>query len=236
MVKKCMSRQNLQSLTGLLQHAVNVIRPGRPFLHRLYALQQVVTRPSHHIRLNAAAWGDIMWWHIFVNKWKGISLAWDLGCHSPEITVYSDASGSWGCGGYTTTDWFQYKWLAHHQDLSIASKELIPVVISAAIFGRCWSGKLVNFMVDNLAVVQALQATYSRDIHLMHLIRLLVLFAAHFNFWFTASHVAGKKNTCDAISRNDTEILQQLPVLLVQSITWTCTSWIQPLDSIFRQL
>ena len=178
-----------------------------------------------------------MWWHIFVNKWNGISLAWDLGCHSPEITVYSDASGSWGCGGYATTDWFQYKWLVHHQDLSIASKEFIPVVISAAIFGRCWSGKLVNFMVDNLAVVQALQATYSRDIHLMHLIRLLVLFAAHFNFWFTASHVAGKKNTCaDAISRNDTEILQQLPVLLVQSITWTCTSWIQPLDSIFRQL
>ena len=116
-------------------------------------------------------------------------------------------------------------------------KRLVPVVISAAIFGRHWSGKLVNFMVDNLAVVQVLQATYSRDIHLMHLIRLLVLFAAHFNFWFTASHVAGKKNTCaDAISRNDTEILQQLPVLLVQSITWTCTSWIQPLDSIFRQL
>ena len=151
--KKCMSKQNLQSLTGLLQHAAKVIRPGRPFLHRLYALQQVGTQPSHHIRLNAAARGDIMWWHVFVNKWNGISLAWDLGCHSPEITVCTDASGSWGCGGYTATDWFQYKWLAHHCVLSIASKELIPVVISAAIFGRRWSGKIVNFVVDNLAVV-----------------------------------------------------------------------------------
>ena len=131
-------------------------------------------------------------------------------------------------------------------------KRLVPVVISAAIFGRHWSGKLVNFMVDNLAVVQVLQATYSRDIHLMHLIRLLVLFAAHFNFWFTATHVARKKNTfADALSRTNaslflsqlphinqepTEIPQQLLALLVQSITWTCTSWIQPLDSIFRQL
>ena len=142
--KKCMSKQNLQSLTGLLQHAAKVIRPGRPFLHRLYALQQVGTQPSHHIQLNAAARGDIMWWHVFVNKWNGISLAWDLGCHSPEITVCTDVSGLWGCGGYTATDWFQYKWLAHHYVLSIASKELIPVVISVAIFGRRWSGKIVN--------------------------------------------------------------------------------------------
>ena len=250
--KKCMSKQNLQSLTGLLQHAVKVVRPGRPFLHRLYALQQVGARPSHHIRLNTATRGDIMWWHVFVDKWNGISLAWDLGYHSPEIIVYSDASGSWGCGGYAEKDWFQYRWLVRHQGLSIASKELIPVVISAAIFGRHWSGKLVNFMVDNLAVVQVLQATYCRDTHLMHLIRLLVLLAAHFNFWFIATHIAGKRNTsADALSRNNaslflsqmphinqepTEIPPQLPGLLVQNITWTCTSWIQQLDDIFHQL
>ena len=175
-----------------------------------------------------------------------------MGCCSPELTVHSDASGSWGCGGYVDKDWFQYRWLARHQCLSIASKELIPVVISAAIFGRSWSGKLVNFMVDNLPVVQVLQVTYSRDPHLMHLIRLLVLFAAHFNFWFTATHVAGKKNTfADALSRNNaslflsqtpqvnqqlTAIPSQLVELLGQNITWTCTSWIQQLDCIFHQL
>ena len=107
-------------------------------------------------------------------------------------------------------------------------------------------------MVDNFAVVQVLQAIYSRDIHLMHLIRLLVLLAAYFKFWFTATHVVGKKNTfADALSRNNaslflsqmphinqqpTPIPQQLPGLLVQNITWTCTSWIQQLDCIFRQL
>ena len=35
----------------------------------------------------------------------------------------------------------------------------------------------------------------------MHLIRLLVLFAAYFNFWFTAVHIVGKSNThADALS------------------------------------
>ena len=68
-------------------------------------------------------------------------------------------------------------------------------------------------MVDNLAVVQVLQVTYSRDSHLMHLIRLLVLFAAHFNFWFTATHVEGKENTfADALSRNNACLfLSQMP-------------------------
>ena len=69
------SKRNLQSLTGLLQHAVKVVRPGRPFLHRLYALQQVGTQPSHHIRLNAAARGDIMWWHVFIDIWNGIFIS-----------------------------------------------------------------------------------------------------------------------------------------------------------------
>ena len=70
------------------------------------------------------------------------------------------AGATQGKTGSNTGGWY----------LSIASKGLIPIVISAAIFGRYWSGKLVNFRVDNLGVIQVLQATYCRDTHLMHLI------------------------------------------------------------------
>ena len=52
-----------------------------------------------------------------------------------------------------------------------------------------------SFRVDNVAVVEVLKATHSREPYLMHFIRMLVFFAAHFNFWFSASHVAGSK-TC----------------------------------------
>ena len=68
------------------------------------------------------------------------------------------------------------------KELPIATKELFTVVISAALFGKLWSGHLVEFKVDNMAVVQAIQATFCKDSHLVHLIRLLVFFAAHFNF------------------------------------------------------
>ena len=57
--KRCLSKCALQSLTGLLQHATKVIWSGRPFIHRLYALQNVGSLPTHHIRQNQAARTDI---------------------------------------------------------------------------------------------------------------------------------------------------------------------------------
>ena len=57
--------RELQSLTGLIQHATAVVRPGRAFLQRLYALQRVGSEPSHNIRLNTVARADIIWWELF---------------------------------------------------------------------------------------------------------------------------------------------------------------------------
>ena len=260
--KRCLAKRDLQSLTGLLQYATKVVRPGRPFLHRLYALQNVGSRPTHFIRLNQAARADITWWFLFVERWNGLSIAWDLKQCSPEFTVFSDASGLWGCGAYSASHWFQLEWPPQVAELPITTKELFPVVIAAAVFGKLWSGHLVKFKMDNLAVVQVIQATYCKDPHLMHLIRLLVFFAAHFNllvffaahfnFWFSASHIAGKRNTrADALSRNDNAVFfsqvpeaaqepvkipSQLTNLLAQNITWTCTVWMEQFNTILQQL
>ena len=89
---------------------------------------------------------------------------------------------------YSASHWFQLEWPTQLEDLPTATKELFPVVISAAPFGKLWSNHLVEFKVDNMAVVQVIQAKYCKDSHLMHLIRLLVFFVAHFNFWFSASY------------------------------------------------
>ena len=192
-----------------------------------------------------------MWWHVFTERWNDISLLWDLGMVKAHLHVYSDASGSWGCGAYQDPHWLQLKWTPRLQHLSIAIKELIPVVLAAATFGHQWSGKVVQFVVDNAAVVEVIKATYSKELHLMHLIRLLVFFAAKFNFWFTASHIPGKQNTlADALSRSNfslffTQAPQTVPQasplspalvdLLSQNITWTSTTWIEQFRNSIQQ-
>ena len=70
----------------------------------------------------------------------------------------------------------------------------------------------------------------------MHLTQLLVFLAAHFNFWFMARHIEGKKNTlADTLSRNKMSFLSKIPqatsnqavippdliLLVLQTITWT---------------
>ena len=253
-LRKSITKRELQSLTGLLQFATKVIRPGRSFLRQLYAMQSIGSHPEHHVRLNAAARADIVWWHLFAEEWNGISILWDSSTLLPEFTVFSDASGSWGCGALWGFQWFHFKWPDQFRPFSIAIKELIPVVVAAAVFGSKWKGHLIQFSVDNIAVVHILNTTYSKDAHLMHLIRILVFLAAHFDFWFVAKHIEGRVNSlADDLSRNHLlHFFSQVPqaecnppphipaqlldLLGNNHLVWTSTDWIRQFSDSIKQL
>ena len=148
--------------SGLLQFATKVVHPGRPFL-RLYAMQDIGGHLNHFIRLNLPARVDIMWWHyIFMEDWNGVSLLWDIGLQDPNIQVYTDASGNWGCGVFLEPKWFHIEWLSRLHPLSIAVKEV-------AMFRQGWKGKVVQFVVYNEAVVEVVKVTYNKELHLMYL-------------------------------------------------------------------
>ena len=55
----------------------------------------------------------------------------------------------------------------------ITIKELIPVVLAVAIWGRQWCGKTVQIRCDNAAVVAILNSGDSRDPDALHLRRCL---------------------------------------------------------------
>ena len=98
-------KHTLEKLTGLLQFATKVVRPSRPFLRRLYALQDIGSHPDHLVRLNNPAIADITWWLLIAERWNGISLLWDLGLARADTTVFSDVSGSWRCGAVQDNCW-----------------------------------------------------------------------------------------------------------------------------------
>lgn len=202
--KRCTKRE-LLSIAGQLQHAATVVWPGRVFLRRLFDLSATVKQPHHHVNLNKGARSDLAWWHEFLVHWNGVSLLVALGQQEPSVVLTSDASGSWGCGAYWETKWFQLAWqgTACTTDVNIATKELIPIVIAAALWGKFWEGQMVLCRCDNEAVVAVLNKRTSKDSDLMHLLRCLTFFEAKFSFKTTAAHIAGSQNAlADDLSRD----------------------------------
>lgn len=71
--KKTMLKRDLQRQTGLLQFATSVVKPGRPFLRQLHAIQDIGHHPTHNVRLNVSARADsvvasvyrALEWHFF---------------------------------------------------------------------------------------------------------------------------------------------------------------------------
>ena len=70
----------------------------------------------------------------------------NFGGGSSHFEFASDASGSVGCGAFTTPFWLQLKWaevslgrLGSSKEDSITFKELLPVVLAVAVWGP-WYG------------------------------------------------------------------------------------------------
>ena len=130
--RRACTKQELQSLTGQLQHACCVVRAGRTFLRRMFALLKGVKRSYHNVRLNTGFRSDLLWWATFLPSWNGVSMMARVS--SPSHTLTSDASGNWGCGAYSSEgEWFQLKWPEAWSEVHITVKELLPIVIAVAL-------------------------------------------------------------------------------------------------------
>lgn len=53
--------------------------------------------------------------------------------------------------------WFQWQWPEDWHQLNIMTKELAPIVLACAVWGKELRRKAVQFQCDNAAVVAVLQ-------------------------------------------------------------------------------
>ena len=120
-----------------------------------------------------------------------------------QITVQTDALGSWGCGAVCNHHWLQWQWPDVWASKDIMTKELVPVVLSCAVWAPLLAKKIVLFQCDNLSLVTAINKESAKAPIVMHLLRCLWFFCAYFNITLTASHIPGVANTlADQLSRN----------------------------------
>ena len=143
------------------------------------------------------------------------------------------------------------EWAGHIASSHIAVKEMVPIVIAAAVWGPQWRGKTVRAQCDNAAVVTIINHGSSRDQDIMHLMRCLAFIAAKFEFHIWAQHIKGVDNTlADVLSRNNLHLFtslhsqaSQLPatipaalldLLIVSRPNWTSQHWTELWSTIFR--
>ncbi len=161
------------------------------------------------VRLIREARVDIEWWSQFGQEWNGTSMMWHAGRWRPEVVVTSDASGRWECGAWWESEWFQLQWqgLGESATYGITAKELLPIVVATASWGKMLQGRAVLARCDNMAVVAIVNLGSSRE-EAMHLRRCLAFLEAKWAIQLRAEHVWGENNeVADAISRNRTDVM-----------------------------
>ena len=108
----------------------------------------VVKHLDHYIRLNRSARSDIEWWFHFASKWNGTVMMTVVDRSNPVASITSDTSGSWGCGAFYLSQWFQITWGGPVAESSITVKDLMPIVVAVAIWGKSWAGGTVLAKCD----------------------------------------------------------------------------------------
>ena len=134
-------------------------------------LNKIAHNPQRPIRLNQAFHSDLAWWRLYLKAWNGTPMLSTLAARDHEETITTDASGSWGCGGSDraigSSSHGKQPWESQEALTSqcIATKEMLPILLPCAIWGKHWHGKHIQFQSGNEAVITALDTKSVRTPH-----------------------------------------------------------------------
>jgi hypothetical protein len=98
------SKLMLQKLIGKLSWASRVVRGGRTFLRRLLDLLCGLKESHHHVRINSAARGDLLWWDQCLDLFHGYT-PFKVDIPLPSYIFATDVCEQGG-GGTFGHDWF----------------------------------------------------------------------------------------------------------------------------------
>ena len=201
--RKKVTLKEIQSLTGLLNFACSVVRPGRTFLRRLIDLTLGLRAPHHRIKLNRQVREDLRVWLSFLSEYncKSFFLA-DTWLSSDKLHLYTDAAGSLGFGAIFGNHWCYGEWPTEWQNRNITILEFFPIVLSLYLWGDQLSNHCVLFFTDNEALVYVINKQSCKDASLMHFVRKMVAICLRKNILFRAKHIPGVCNRlADSLSR-----------------------------------
>lgn len=215
---KCISRKNLECLTGLLAHCATVVRGGRTFCRRLYNLHKyALQKRIKLIRLGNEAREDISWWLSFIRTFNGKSAI-----KKPECTeeMVSDSSKK-GFAVHFGTDWAYGSWdsstlfdsecnhlVSPPMELDSLDRdninvlELYPVVVGIQRWGPACTSRKITVVTDNLQVFHMVRTGRSVNSRCMQWLRVLFWHCVQYDLDLEPKYIRSEDNIiADTLSR-----------------------------------
>ena len=198
--KKRISRHTFQSLLGKLLYVHKCVHPACMFVNRILHLFR---KNSHKkcIHLDENFKRDLLWFIKFLPSYNGITFFQKDSLEGNE-TLCIDASltgmgGVWGNKVYSTPI---FGIPEHYRNIVILV--MLNILIALRVWADQWAYKRVLFRCGNLAVVQVIRTSKTRDEFLAYCLRNIWLIVSIYDIKLQIQQISGKNNrVADAISR-----------------------------------
>ena len=141
--------------------------------------------------------------------WGIIPAVFALG--NPDIHLFTDVLGSWGCGALASPFWLQVGWPTGNYSIINCPEGAGYSNPCIGSVGSPWSGKLVVCHSDNMTVVAQLNSLHARDPLASNMLRCIALLQAQFGFCLRPAHIPGLRNVgADHLSRGRAQAFLEL--------------------------
>jgi hypothetical protein len=206
--------EEVESLAGTLQHVCLAVPEGRSRLPSFWRFKKSFGRSTCprfvKIKLPAYLLKDIEWWQGYLsNPFCGSKV---IAPATPsELSVYVDASTSWGIGIIVNGSWFAWEligdWRALSQSdvedrRSIGWAEMVAVELATLyLIAAGWGGHHLIINSDNMGVVGALLGGRSRNAEQNAALCRIVESMLSSSMWITPVYVNTLANPADGPSR-----------------------------------
>ena len=195
-----LTRKQFQSFLGKLLYLHKCIQPARNFINRILAL----FRDNPHknrIKVTKDFYKDVEWFIKFLPIFSGSTKIFKNDILRVN-SLHIDACLT-GVGGVWNNRVYAAPIPAFvGLNLNITQLEMINVLIAVRVWAPLWVHSTVRFSCDNLAVVQVVTSSKTKDSFLNACLRNIWLVTASYDIDLSIDHIQGTKNViADALSR-----------------------------------
>ena len=195
--KRICTKNQLQSLLGLLLYVSKCVKPARYFLNRMLQLLRD-NFDKNRIKVTSEFIKDLTWFKTFLASYNGVTF---YGIRPLHDQIHLDACLT-GLGGAFNNMVYSIPIPKGYMGYNIAHLEMVNVVVALNIWGQCWANKRIKIHCDNKAMVDILTYGRAKDTLMATCACNIWLLTALYNISLLVVHIEGHNNSiADLLSR-----------------------------------